>query len=339
MTRAARRVLEALFALVWLGAGLWTGAAVWFRASLATPLRGALAAVLAATAAVAAVSIALRRGATPRVVSVIAIAIFALWYSGVRPSNDRDWLPDVARPPVAEFDGDRVTVRNIRNFDYRSETDYDERWEERTYDLSKLEAVDLYLSYWSSPSIAHTIVSWEFADSLPLAISIETRKEKGETYSSVRGFFREYELYYVVADERDLVGLRTNHRGERVFLYRIRMPLETARALLVDYLEEANRLAEHPRWYNALTHNCTTAIRKHLQHIAANNPFDWRIVVNGYLDELMYERGTIDTSRPFEEMKRLSDITERARAAEDDPAFSAKIRVGIPWAPRAVPPG
>ena len=262
-----------------------------------------------------------------------AVAGFLLWYAGVEPSNDRDWMPDVARPPVAVFDGDRVTIRNIRNFHYRSETDYDERWEERTYDLSKLEGVDLFLSYWGSPSIAHTIVSWEFADSLPLAISIETRKEKGESYSTVRGFFREYELYYVVADERDLVGLRTNHRGEHTYLYRVGMSRDAARALLVDYLEEVNRLAEHPKWYNALTHNCTTTIRKHIQHVSAGNPWNWRILVNGYLDELMYERGTIDTSRPFAEMKALSEITERAKAAGDDAAFSERIREGIPKAP------
>lgn len=328
-----RRVLEVLVALAWLGVGAWAAAAIWFRAGLPRPLLAGVVFVSLLAAVIGAIAVIRRGGPKAFGVSLAALVAFALWYSTVRPSNDRDWTPDVARPPVAEFDGDRVTIRNVRNFDYRSETEYDERWEERSYDLSKIESVDLFLSYWGSPSIAHTIVSWEFSDSDPLAISIETRKEKGESYSSVRGFFREYELYYVVADERDLVGLRTNHRGEHVYLYRIRMPRELARALLVDYLEEANWMADHPKWYNAFTHNCTTAIRKHLQHVSAGNPWNWRILVNGYLDELMYERGTIDTSMPFAELRAKSEITERAKAAEDDPAFSMKIREGIPLAP------
>jgi hypothetical protein len=333
MSRLGRRVLAALGALLCFGGGLWCAAAIWFRCELATPLRAAIVAVFVAVTLAAVFALITQRSARWLAIYGVAIAAFALWYSGVEPRNDRDWMPDVARPPVAEFDGDKVTVRNIRNFHYRSETDYDERWDERTYDLSKLLGVDLYLSYWGSPSIAHTIASWEFSDSAPLAISIETRKEKGESYSTVRGFFREYELYYVVADEHDLIGLRTNHRGEHTYLYRIRMSPDLARKLLVDYLEEANRLAEHPKWYNALTHNCTTAIRQHLKHVSAGNRLDWRVLVNGYLDELMYERGTIDTSRPFAEMKKLSDVTERARGAENDPAFSERIREGIPAFP------
>jgi hypothetical protein len=331
--RILRRILESILALAWLGLGVWAAAAIWYRAGLPRPLLAGVVLAFLLASVMGAIAVIRRRGANAFGVSVVTLAVFAVWYSTVTPSNERDWIPDVARPPVAEFDGDRVTIRNIRNFDYRSETDFDERWEERTYDLSKIESIDLFLSYWGSPSIAHTIVSWEFADANPIAISIETRKEKGETYSSVRGFFREYELYYVIADERDLVGLRTNHRGENVYLYRVRMPREGARALLVDYLEEANRLAERPKWYNALTHNCTTAIRKHIQHVSGGNPWNWRILVNGYVDELMYERGTIDTSVPFAEMKKKSEITERAKAAEDDPAFSRKIREGIPLAP------
>jgi hypothetical protein len=331
--RALRRVFEGIVALAWLGVGAWASAAIWFRAGLPRPLLAGVVFAFMLAAAIGALAVIRRRGAMACGVSLGALVVFAIWYSSVKPSNDRDWTPDVARPPVAEIDGDRVTIRNIRNFDYRSETDFDERWEERSYDLSKIDGVDLFLSYWGSPSIAHTIVSWEFADSDPLAISIETRKEKGETYSSVRGFFREYELYYVIADERDLVGLRTNHRGEHVYLYRVRMSRDRARALLVDYLEEANRMADHPKWYNAFTHNCTTAIRKHVKHVSAGNPWNWRVLVNGYLDELMYERGTIDTSLPFAEMKAKSEITERAKAAEDDPAFSRKIREGIPLAP------
>ncbi len=182
--------------------------------------------------------------------------------------------------------------------------------------------------------IAHTIMSWEFADGQHLAISIETRKEAGEEYSAVLGFFRQFELYYVVADERDLVGLRTNHRGEEVYLYRMKTSVSRARALLVNYLETMNRLASAPRWYNALRHNCTTVIRQHAEHVADQKPFNWRIIVNGYIDQLGYERGTVDTSLPFEELRRRSDITEKAKAAGVSPDFSRKIREGLPTADR-----
>jgi hypothetical protein len=264
--------------------------------------------------------------------------ILILWWISIEPSNERDWLPDVARAPMAVIDGDRVAIRNVRNFDYRSETDYDERWEERSYDLSKLRGADIFLIYWGSPWIAHTIMSWQFEDAPPLAISIETRKEKGEAYSAVLGFFRQFELYYVVADERDVVRLRANYRGEDVYLYRLLAPAETARALLLDYLEEINRLAAKPRWYNALTHNCTTTIRHHAQNVAPRNPFNWRILLNGRLDELGYQRGSIDTSLPFDELRARSQINERAKAANDAPNFSMRIREGLPGQRGPAPP-
>ncbi|MDH3638962.1 MAG: DUF4105 domain-containing protein, partial [Gammaproteobacteria bacterium] len=220
----------------------------------------------------------------------------------------------------------------VRNFDYRSADDYTERWETRSYDLSRLRGADMFLSSWSSPWIAHTIASWDFGNGNHLAISIETRKEKNEQYSALRGFFRQFELHYVVADERDVVRLRSNYRGETVRLYRLKIPPDIARAVLLDYIEELNRLAETPRWYNALTHNCTTMIRHHVQQVAPGNPFDWRILVNGRLDELGYERGNIDTSLPFEELRRRSEITASARAADADPDFSVRIREGLPGA-------
>lgn len=310
--------------------GLLAAMALWLKLPAPGLVRGSAGATLVVLAIAAAWTVLTARVWLRVVAYAAALLCVGVWWSTLQPSNDRDWLADVARPATAELNGDLVTIRNLRNFDYRTETDYYEQWETRTYDLSKITGVDIFLSYWSSPAIAHTILSWEFADGPPLAISIETRKEKGESYSSIRGFFREYELYYVVADERDLVRLRTNYRGEQVFLYRIKMPVETARAILMSYLEEINRLADHPRWYNAATHNCTTALRKHVMHVAGNNPFDWRILVNGYGDQMMYERGTIDTKLPFAELKKVSDITMRAKAADQDPDFSTRIREGIP---------
>ena len=328
MVRRAIRLLAtiALSMVVAIGVA-WATLALWLDGPQSRTLAGMLVVglVLVTVLSLALIRPLLRGLA----ISVLPIVAIALWWSSIPPSNSRDWTPDVARTARATFDGSHVTIQNVRNFNYRSENDYDQRWETRTYDLDRIQGLDLFISFWGPTEIAHTIVSWDFDDGQHLAISIETRKEKGESYSALRGFFRQYELYYVVADERDLVGLRTNHRGEQVYLYRIRVPPAQARALLVDYLDEVNSLADHPEWYNALTQNCTTTIRGHTQHIGAAGSFDWRMLVNGHLDELLYERGQIDTSLPFAEIKVRSDITDKAKAADDSPDFSAKIRQGL----------
>ncbi len=306
----------------------WAAAALWFDG----PSTPALAGGLAAAVGLGGAALYLRLRPAWRALAAVAVGVgaVALWWLRIPPSNDRDWQPDVARPAEVQFDGSRVTIRNVRNFHYRSETDFDPIWETREYDLDRLVGVDLFFSFWGPTLIAHTIASWEFEGAQPLAISIETRKEVGEEYSAILGFFRQFELYYVVADERDVVGVRTNHRGEHVYLYRIRMPVEDARALLVDYLETVEHIAHHPDWYNAFTHNCTTTIRRHVQHIGRGEPFDWRILVNGRLEELLYERGRIDTALPFAEIRERSEITERATAAGASLDFSRQIRVGLP---------
>ena len=180
-------------------------------------------------------------------------------------------------------------------------------------------------------------MSWEFADGRHLAVSIETRKEIGEEYSALRGFFRQYELYYVVADERDVIAVRTNQRGETVQLYRPRGAADKGRALLLDYVREINALAERPRWYNALTQNCTTTIWHHTQAVGTGPALDWRLLANGYLPDLAYERGTIDTSIGLEELKRRSDITSRARSVGPREDFSKAVRDGLPPRPSGVP--
>ncbi len=260
----------------------------------------------------------------------VLFLIVQFWWLGIEARNDREWLPSVARPPAASLDGDILTLENVRNFHYRSEFDFDEIWETREYDLSNIRGLDLFLSYWGSPMIAHTIASWEFEDGQHLAISIETRKEVGESFSAILGFFRQYELYYVAADERDVIGVRASHTGEDLYLYHLGTPIPVARAILEDYLKSMNELVDEPTWYNAFTTNCTTTIRQHTKHVAANNPLSWKILINGYIDELGYDRGTIDTSLPFEELRRRSEITEKAKAAGIDPEFSALIREGLP---------
>jgi hypothetical protein len=264
---------------------------------------------------------------------VAACALFALavvWFLSIPPSNNRDWQPDVAVLPWAETRGNLVTIHDIRNCDYRSETDYSCRYYDRTFDLAKLRGLDLFLVHWGSPYIAHPIFSFDFNGEGHVCFSIETRKEKGEEYSAIKGFFRQYELTYVVADERDVIRLRTNYRKEEVHLYRLKTNPDLVRQVFLDYLKEVNRLHGRAAWYNALTDNCTTAARA---HIAPHNPdakFDWRIIVNGTLDELIYERGAVDRSLPFAELKRRSYINPVAQAADKDPDFSQRIRQGLP---------
>ncbi|MFY9941047.1 MAG: DUF4105 domain-containing protein [Desulfobacterales bacterium] len=263
----------------------------------------------------------------------LAFAVVLGWWLVLPPSNDREWQVDVARLPTATLEGSLLRARNLRNFDYDSETDFTERWETRTYDLDTLVGFDMFVSFWGPTLYGHTIASWEFADGSHLAVSIETRKEKGEAYSALLGFFRQYELYYVVGDERDLIGLRTNHRGEQVQLYRIGGAMNNGKDLLLDYAREINALAEQPRWYNALTHNCTTSIWHHTKAVGSGPALDWRLIVNGFLVDLAYERGTVNTDIPLDELKRQSDITARALSAADREDFSGIIRERLPLRP------
>lgn len=320
--RGALRYLA--LALLWIAGTGWASAAFWLDGP--TPRIVAVAMAIAFALGSGTLLFAVHPLWRGMGLWCAALAAMILWQLGIPASNDRRWLPDVRNLPRATLRGDQVSIRNVRNFDYRSETEFSERWEDRSYDLRKLRGVDLLFSYWGSPWIAHTIASWDFGADGHLAISIETRKEAGESYSTVRGFFRQYELYYVVADERDVIRLRTNFRREEVYLYRVNVPLERARAILLSYLSEIEHLAEHPEWYNALTDNCTTSIQQRVASVGPTPPLDWRLLLNGHLPELMYERGTIDTRLPFDEVRRRSNVTVRARAAGDDPAFSERIR-------------
>ena len=307
----------------------WSALAIYFS-YLPVQLRYGGAGLFVATSAAALLFFRPRRkGVT--VFLVMFAVVFVGWLS-MEPSNNRNWQPDVAVLPYATVHGDAITVHNIRNAEYRTETDYTVRYYDKTFDLSGLRSFDLFLSDWGLKTIVHTLVSFGFDDGSYLCISIETRKELGEAYSTIKGFFRQYELFYVVADERDLIRLRTNYRqGETVYLYRLQgSSLEIARQIFMDYIRYINRLKEKPEWYNALTGNCTTKIRGHTRPYAGKVRWDWRILANGYIDELAYEQGVVDTSMPFKMLKQRSIINEKARTADQDPDFSKIIRQGRP---------
>ena len=259
-----------------------------------------------------------------------AFAAVVSWWLTLKPSNDREWEPDVAQTAWADINGDEVTIHNVRNCDYRTQTDFTPHWETRTVRLLQITGMDLAINYWGSPWIAHPIVSFQFSDGLPLCFSIETRKTIGQQYSTLEGFYRQYTLIYVVADERDCIRLRTNYRREDVYLYHTLASPAQARQRFREYINTVNVLHENPRWYNAVTNNCTTSIRTQ-RAVKLRAPWDWRILLNGKADEMLYQDHAIATGGlSFTELKQRSLIDARARAADDDPNFSHLIREGLP---------
>jgi hypothetical protein len=310
--------------LIALGCAAWAVGALVFDAPFA-PKVLALVFVVAVLAAVVLV-----RGAWRKIGAVmIGFVVVLAWWLTLKPSNDRHWQPDVAETGWAEINGDEVTLHNVRNCEYRTETDYTPRWETRTVRLSQITGVDLAINYWGSPYMAHPIASFQFADAAPVCFSIETRKEVGESYSAVGGLYRQFELIYVVADERDVIRVRTNFRkGEDVYLYRMTASAEAARGRFLEYLAALNEMHRRPRWYNAATTNCTTSIRTQ-RSAARRGAWDWRILVNGKGDELLYERGALATGGlSFAELRKQAVINAAAQAANDAPDFSRRIREG-----------
>jgi hypothetical protein len=315
--------------VAWLLLGvltLWTVAARYFDARISW-LRIPFALIYALT--ILAVWIFVRQ---PRkwIFTILGFVVVLEWWLSLQPSNHRDWQPDVAVLPYANISSNQITLYHIRDCDYHTEKDFTVRHYDKTFNLDQLRTVDLYLVTWGSPHIAHTMVSFGFTNGDYVCFSIETRMEKGETYSALRGFFRQFELTYIIADERDLVRLRTNYRtGEEVRLYRLQVTPEQGRQLFLEYLQRVNELHNHAEWYNALTDNCTTAIRTQ-RDVADRVPWDWRMLLNGHLDEMLYEQGKIATNLPFAELKKISNINARAKAAGQVTDFSRQIRQGLP---------
>jgi len=330
MTRAAALVLRFLAAVaVSLMTG-WAALAVYWSDIQSPALRTSLA-VGIALATVLAFALQPRKG---RVLAgyLAFFLLFTLWWSGIPPSNVRDWQRDVAVPPHAEVNGDLVTIHDVRDFSYATETDYKPRYHDKTYDLARLDTVDLIAVYWMGDAIAHVMMSFGFEGGDFLCFSIETRKEVGEEYSSLKGFFKQYELAYVAAEERDLIRLRTDYRNppEDVYLYRTRIPKENARKLFMEYVKQINSLYARPEFYNTLTTNCTTNIVSHVRAFGGKVSFNWKILLSGYAPQYVYELGGLDDTLSFEELRARSHVNAAARAAGDAPDFSARIRAGLP---------
>ena len=328
------RILSRIFVgLLIAGATLWGVGMLYYSPLLPVAWRGYGAGAYAALTVVAFLLLP-RRGRTA-LGALVLFEVLVVLFLRIPASNDRDWQPEVAVTPYATINGDLVTIHGVRNFNYRTETDFDPHWEDRTYDLRKLDSVDIVAVYWAGKPIAHVMVSFGFEGKDFLSVSIETRKEKGEEYSTLAGFFRQYELIYVVADERDVIRVRTTYRRpqEEVYVYRTRAPLRNIRRIFLDYIKTINDMHERPRYYNTLTTNCTTSILMHTRMNPESPPMSWKILLSGYVPDYLYEMGRIDTSMPFAELEKLSHVNARAHAADKDPAFSQRIRDGLPKPP------
>ncbi|WP_244158322.1 DUF4105 domain-containing protein [Salinicola socius] len=276
-----------------------------------------------------------RAAPTIRLTFTLALIVLVTWWQSLEPRNDRDWAPDVARQLAVERDGDRVTLHNVRDFEWQTPDTATPRWETREYDLSQLDAVDMVVSYWMGPAIAHTLVTFGFADGRHLTFSVEIRRERDEAFSISGGFFKQFELNLIAADENDILRLRSNVRDEDVYLYRVGLSPQARRELFLAYLDEADRLRQSPEFYNTLTSNCTTIVFDMAARIVSGLPKDIRLILSGYLPEYVYDIGGLDTSHSLEFLRSRGYINPRARQipyTAGSEAFSRAIRDGVPAA-------
>jgi hypothetical protein len=329
------RSLGWLIAVIWfLGRAVliaWATLAIYYSPLPWTGLRLGLAGAFAAFAIWAFWLSHQRR------MTVIAIVLFfgvVAGWSAIRPSHDRHWRPEVAVMPRALIDSDRVRITGVRDFDYRSRDDFTVRYQEREVLLSHLTALDFYVSYFMAGPVGHTFLSFIFDNTPPLSISIETRPEVGEGFAPIASLFKQFELIYVVGEERDLVGVRTNQRHEAVYLYRLNTSPDDARRLLLVYLARINELADRPEFYHLLTNSCTINIVRYANAAGRSGGVDIRHVLNGLVDNYLYYSGRIDTTLPFDELRQRSLINAAAQAADGAPDFSQRIRASLPTTPR-----
>jgi len=315
--------------------GGWGALALWYQCMSAPRARALLPGAWLLLCV--AVLLVLWRGAFGPAAALLAAPAAALlwWWAHLRPSNAGDWADEVARISHAEVQGDEVTVHEVRNFHWRSREDYTIRWEVRRYDLRRLVSLDMITSYWEGAAIAHVLFSFGFSDGERLVFSVEIRRRRSQAYSEVGGFFRAYNLSVIAADERDVIYLRTNVRGEDDYLYQVRLPPTDMRALFLAYVSQANALVQTPRFYNTLTVNCTTLVYRMMRHIVGGLPLDLRLLLSGYLPAYVYSVGGLDQRYSLAQLRAFGRITQRARQAGYGADFSAVIRAGIPPLPQA----
>lgn len=330
MGKVSKIVLLLVIAIVIACMTAWTSLAIYYSNLSGDDLRSALA--IGFVVCTAAAFLFIKKRLWTLIGYLIIFCLIVAWWLNIKPSNDRDWQTDVAVLPYATIQYNLVTIHNIRNLSYRTETDFDVHYYDKTFNLDSLDSVDLIAVYWMGDAIAHIMMSFGFQGKDFVAFSIETRKEKGEGYSTIKGFFKQYELIYIVGDERDLIRVRTDYRNpqEDVYIYRIRFNRERGQRLFMEYIKQINAMKERPAWYNTLTTNCTTNIVMHIKTFSERVRYNWKILLSGYTPLYAYERGALDIRIPFSELRKRSHVNPRAHVIGNDVEFSRKIREGLP---------
>ncbi|BFI95177.1 MAG: DUF4105 domain-containing protein [Rhodanobacter sp.] len=307
----------------------WGALALWYQ----LPGKGvarALGAVLWCALAVALFALAIRhRSVRPLLGYALMYALLLAWWSGIRPSRHRDWADDVAHQLTGEVHGNLVVLHDVRDFDWRGEHDYDARWETQRYDLGHLVSADAVLSHWGNPAIAHAMISFGFDDGRHLVFSVEIRKRRGQAFSSIGGFFKDFETVLVAAPESDLIRVRTNVRGEDDYLYPLDIRRSAMRALFLSYVATANRLAVRPAFYNTVTSNCATVVYRMARELDPGLPLDARLLFTGYLPGYLYKIGVLDRRLTLPQWNAHARITGRARACGPGGDFSKAIRAPL----------
>jgi hypothetical protein len=262
--------------------------------------------------------------------SLLGFVVIALWFNAIEPKAGGVYPPELTLPNVT-FSGDQVTLRDVRDSDYRTPTDFDVRYEPRTYDLKDVKTMDVMVNYWGMDAIAHTFLSFGFADGRYLCVSVEIRPEVGKAYDMLQGFFKQYQIIYIWADERDLVRLRTNYKKENVYLYRSSLSADNVQKMLVDMLKATAAIYAKPEFYNTLTHSCTNTLGDHLISAKIINLPIWkRRFLTGDVDQRMYKEGLlVDQGLQFPELRKQANIDARAKQADRDPDFSQRIRTHL----------
>jgi hypothetical protein len=316
----------ALAALVTIISGAWGALALWYQLPGGHAARAIGAALwVAAVLALVAVVI-LRRTWWPLGGYVLMYAVLLTWWSTIVPTNHRAWADDVSQLLTSKVHGNVVTLHNVRNFSWRSDGDYDAHWQTQSYDLDHLVSADAVLSHWGSQAIAHAMMSFGFDDGRHLVFSVEIRKRRGQKFSTIGGFFKDFESILVASPESDIVRVRTNVRGEDDYIYPLSMSHDAMRALFLSYTDTANRLVNRPEFYNTITSNCTTMVYRMARQLDPGLPWDARLLLTGYLPGYLYKIGALDHRLTLDEWNRRARITERARASQAGEDFSAAIR-------------
>ncbi|KUJ79237.1 hypothetical protein AVO44_08340 [Ruegeria profundi] len=309
---------------------LWGSLAIWFKVPGASWQKYTLIAIFLLPGFFALVHLYSRKTLLSLLVYLAGLGLVLIWWQTLQPPSEGDWAKELSRQVTGQIEGDILTLDNVRAFEWRTAEDYDQAWLRETYDLTKLETLDLFLSYWGDPRMAHFMLSFGFNDGEYLAWSIEVRRTKTGSYSPVADFFKANPLVILASKEFDVVGMRSNIWKNDVHIFRLDVPKERLKPLLEVYVADANHLAETPVWYNSIFTNCTTVMTRTTRALGIKIPHDWRIIVNGYLPEFLHEQGYLNANYTIEELRERGRIADRVAVSGLGKDYSRAAREGVP---------